>query len=383
MPWWRMPLVGDAAAPGSLPASPRVYIPSFNRALPAAGSGVRTRGFRRPRARAGGEDEPGAGKAEHTSLSTCRRGCPACWPTGVASCRCSTTSSPTPGGTRRSRLPSGSPPQSDSRHVAVSVSDEGRGVAPELLPHLFRKGAGAGEQGTAAGHGLGLAICKGSSRRMAAASGRRAAGPAAARRSPHASGRRGARQGGGRRCRRPWNGASRSASWSWTHFLSTIVLLFPRPSRSFHGRPALSTAGPGRFTEHRGNSAAARVREFEPRCSGPGGRAASRYQRRQGSSRADSSSSRGTGFCVSAGDVRRLGCVVFERGGLEQHGDGDLDVVEGAVERPPSAVVAAAAAAALARDETAARARLDRQATRDTRACGRCRRGCGASARGW
>ena len=24
-------------------------------------------------------------------------------------------------------------------HVAVSVSDEGRGVAPELLPHLFRK----------------------------------------------------------------------------------------------------------------------------------------------------------------------------------------------------------------------------------------------------
>ena len=41
-----------------LAASPRVYIPSVNRASPAAGSGVRTRGFRRPRARAGGEDEP-------------------------------------------------------------------------------------------------------------------------------------------------------------------------------------------------------------------------------------------------------------------------------------------------------------------------------------
>ena len=49
----------------------------------------------------------------------------------------------------------------ENGHVAVSVSDEGRGVAPERLPHLFRKGAGAGEKGTAAGHGLGLAICKG------------------------------------------------------------------------------------------------------------------------------------------------------------------------------------------------------------------------------
>ena len=44
--------------------------------------------------------------------------------------------------------------------VAVSVSDEGPGVAPERLPHLFRRRAGAGE-GPAAGHGLGLAICKG------------------------------------------------------------------------------------------------------------------------------------------------------------------------------------------------------------------------------
>ena len=43
-------------------------------------------------------------------------------------------------------------------HVAVSVSDEGRGVAPELLPRLFDKHAGSGSR---AGYGLGLAICKG------------------------------------------------------------------------------------------------------------------------------------------------------------------------------------------------------------------------------
>ena len=46
-------------------------------------------------------------------------------------------------------------------HVAVAVADEGRGVAPELLPQLFNKHAGAGAGGAAAGHGLGLAICKG------------------------------------------------------------------------------------------------------------------------------------------------------------------------------------------------------------------------------
>ena len=48
----------------------------------------------------------------------------------------------------------------DGAHVAVAVSDQGRGVAPELVPHLFRKHAGAGEGGTL-GYGLGLAICKG------------------------------------------------------------------------------------------------------------------------------------------------------------------------------------------------------------------------------
>ncbi|MCY4660462.1 MAG: ATP-binding protein [Acidobacteria bacterium] len=36
----------------------------------------------------------------------------------------------------------------------------GSGVSPERLPHLFSKHTGAG-QGATAGHGLGLAICKG------------------------------------------------------------------------------------------------------------------------------------------------------------------------------------------------------------------------------
>ena len=52
----------------------------------------------------------------------------------------------------------------DGVHVAVSVSDEGRGVPPDQLPHLFRKHAGvagdAGERGLGS-YGLGLAICKG------------------------------------------------------------------------------------------------------------------------------------------------------------------------------------------------------------------------------
>ena len=49
-------------------------------------------------------------------------------------------------------------------HLAVSVSDEGRGVAPELLPHLFRKHAGVvgdERERAAGGPGLGLTICKG------------------------------------------------------------------------------------------------------------------------------------------------------------------------------------------------------------------------------
>ena len=49
-------------------------------------------------------------------------------------------------------------------HVAISVADEGRGVPPERLPHLFRKhvgAAGGGREPGAGGYGLGLAICRG------------------------------------------------------------------------------------------------------------------------------------------------------------------------------------------------------------------------------
>ena len=47
----------------------------------------------------------------------------------------------------------------DGVHVAISVTDEGRGVPPDRLPHLFRKHAAptGGERGA----GLGLSICKG------------------------------------------------------------------------------------------------------------------------------------------------------------------------------------------------------------------------------
>ena len=49
-------------------------------------------------------------------------------------------------------------------HVAVSVTDEGRGIAAERLPHLFRKFSrleGEDRRRDLAGSGLGLAICKG------------------------------------------------------------------------------------------------------------------------------------------------------------------------------------------------------------------------------
>ena len=46
-------------------------------------------------------------------------------------------------------------------HVEVAVADDGRGVAPEDLPNLFRKYAGRTPGAASAGRGLGLAICKG------------------------------------------------------------------------------------------------------------------------------------------------------------------------------------------------------------------------------
>ncbi|MDE2757277.1 MAG: response regulator [Acidobacteriota bacterium] len=50
----------------------------------------------------------------------------------------------------------------DGVYVAISVSDEGRGIAPEQLPHLFRKHSRVGDsEGGIRGSGLGLSICKG------------------------------------------------------------------------------------------------------------------------------------------------------------------------------------------------------------------------------
>ena len=49
-------------------------------------------------------------------------------------------------------------------YIAISVSDEGRGIPAERLPHLFRKRgslAGGDGRGLTGGTGLGLVICKG------------------------------------------------------------------------------------------------------------------------------------------------------------------------------------------------------------------------------
>ena len=46
----------------------------------------------------------------------------------------------------------------DGAEVSVSVTDGGEGIAPDRLPHLFRRHAGKGGRG---GSGLGLVICKG------------------------------------------------------------------------------------------------------------------------------------------------------------------------------------------------------------------------------
>ena len=49
----------------------------------------------------------------------------------------------------------------EGTHIAIAVSDNGRGIAPERLRQLFRKYAPGGDGGRGVGSGLGLAICKG------------------------------------------------------------------------------------------------------------------------------------------------------------------------------------------------------------------------------
>ena len=49
----------------------------------------------------------------------------------------------------------------EGTHVAIAVSDNGRGIAPERLGRLFRKYTPEGDGGRGVGGGLGLAICKG------------------------------------------------------------------------------------------------------------------------------------------------------------------------------------------------------------------------------
>ena len=46
-------------------------------------------------------------------------------------------------------------------HVAVSVSDEGRGISADRLPHLFKKFSRIRRDDSVSDTGLGLAICKG------------------------------------------------------------------------------------------------------------------------------------------------------------------------------------------------------------------------------
>ena len=109
-------------------------------------------------------------------------------------------------------------------HLAVSVSDEGRGVAPELLPHLFRKYAGVvgdERQRGARGSGLGLAICKGlveaHGGRIRAESGGAGQGARFTFTLPVAEEAGGAALARPRRgSYPPRTGASRRASWWWT-----------------------------------------------------------------------------------------------------------------------------------------------------------------------
>ena len=61
----------------------------------------------------------------------------------------------------RSSLPIEVAARRDGIHIAISVSDHGRGIAPDRLAHLFAKRADGREGRQVSQTGLGLAICKG------------------------------------------------------------------------------------------------------------------------------------------------------------------------------------------------------------------------------
>ena len=133
----------------------------------------------------------------------------------------------------------------DGVHVAISVTDQGRGVPPEQLPNLFRSYAGtAGTEGATAGTGLGLVICKGlveaHGGRIHAESG----GPGAGRARPRPGGRRrpadaalrargahrgGLRRAGDRATRRSCPASSAASGRTWS--CSTCCCPAPTASR--------------------------------------------------------------------------------------------------------------------------------------------------------
>ena len=111
---------------------------------------------------------PGAGSraegAGTTSASTSRRSCRWSWRTGRRIIQVLNNLLTNAARYSHEASAIGVSAVREGYHVAVSVTDEGRGIAAERLPHLFRKFSridGEDPRRDIAGSGLGLAICKG------------------------------------------------------------------------------------------------------------------------------------------------------------------------------------------------------------------------------